>query len=100
MRVRLFLVVAIATAAWGQPAPSELERSAFIEQVRKQAIAYDETLPNFICNQLTRRVSTPAGSGDEHWKELDTLTIRLSYFGRKEDYRVVQVNGKPTDKTM
>jgi hypothetical protein len=87
-----------ALAAHGQPAPTVAEQSALIEQVRRQALAYDESLPNFICTQETRRTS--AGLREDKWKELDTLTIRLTYFGRKEDYRVVQVNGKPADKAM
>ena len=84
--------------AYGQPAPTAAEQSALIEQVRRQALAYDESLPNFICTQETLRTS--AGLRDDKWKVLDTLTIRLTYFGRKEDYRVVQVNGKPADKAM
>jgi hypothetical protein len=99
MRLRLFLIGWISVlVTFGQAVPPAEEQSAFIEQVRKQALAYDESLPNFICTQETRRTS--AGLHDEKWKELDTLTIRLSYFGRKEDYRVVQVNGKPADKAM
>jgi hypothetical protein len=28
------------------------------------------------------------------------LTIHVSYFGQKEEYRVVRVNGKPVDKPL
>jgi hypothetical protein len=75
------------------------ERTEFIEQVRTQALAFDDNLPNFICTQETRR-SSQSNKPGAAWKDLDTLTIRLSYFGKKEDYRVVQVNGKPTDKAL
>jgi hypothetical protein len=94
------LIAALAAAiVRAQPAPSDAEHSRLIEGVRKQALAYDESLPNFICTQETKR-SSASTKGEQKWKRLDTLTIRLSYFGRKEDYRVVQVNGKPVDKTM
>jgi hypothetical protein len=96
MRHRLLITLTVfAGVAAAQP-PEDL--SAFIEQVRQQALAYDDSLPNFICTQETERSSSKPGTDD--WKVLDTLTIRLSYFGKKEDYRVTQVNGKPTDKSF
>jgi hypothetical protein len=75
------------------------DQASFIDQVQEQAQTYDTTLPDFICTQETRR-SSQSNKPGAPWKLLDTLTIRLSYFGRKEDYRVVKVNGKPADKTM
>ena len=36
----------------------------------------------------------PQGNG--RWRSLDTLTVKLSYFGHKEDYKLMQINGKPT----
>jgi len=96
MRHRLLIALAVfAGIAAAQP-PEDL--SAFIEQVRQQALAYDENLPNFICTQETERSSSKPGTHD--WKVLDTLTIRLGYFGKKEDYRVTQVNGKSTNKSF
>ncbi len=89
---------ALALTALAQPVSSPPEASALIEEIRGNALAYDKNLPNFICTQETRRSSVSNKPGDENWKVRDTLTIRLSYFGRKEDYRVIQVNGKPTDK--
>jgi hypothetical protein len=88
---------ACAAVAAGQPAD---DRAAFIEPARQQALAYNDNLPNFICTQETRRSAASDKAGTENWKLLDTLSIRLSYFGKQEDYRVVQVNGKPADMTM
>jgi hypothetical protein len=97
-RVSLLFGYVIFTAiAAGQ---SAAERAAFIDQVRQQALAYNENLPNYICTQETRRSATSVKTGIDDWKPLDTFTIRLSYFDKHEDYRVVQVNGKPTGKTM
>jgi hypothetical protein len=92
----LCVFIFLGRIAAGQPA---VDPPAFVEQVRQRALAYDENLPNFICTQETRRSCVSSKPGAE-WKLLDTLTIRLSYFGKKEDYRVVAVNGKPTDKAL
>jgi hypothetical protein len=39
---------------------------------------------------VTRRYADPAGL--EFWRLMDTLTARLSYFERKEDYKLILVN--------
>jgi hypothetical protein len=92
-------VLLVCLPVFGQAAPAAHEQAELIDQVRRQALAYVENLPNFICTQETRRSSATAKS-PEQWKLLDTLTIRLTYFGKKEDYRVVSVNGKPADKAL
>ena len=83
------------------PAPSADQQAAMIAEVRQNALSYSRTLPDFICMQLTHRYSAPAKTAPEPaWALRDTLTIRLSYFGQKEDYRVVEVNGRRADKTL
>jgi hypothetical protein len=72
-----------------------------IAEIREKALAFNETLPDFICTQLTRRYFAPAkGAADPVWSLRDSLTIQLTYFGKKENYRVVQVNDKPTSKKL
>ena len=92
-------IMSMLPEAVAQPAPSPAGQTAMIEEVRKQALAYVENLPNFICTQETHRYSANY-KAPETWKLLDTLSIRLTYFGKKEDYQVVLVNGKPTDKSL
>src|SRR5215472_1331903 len=102
-RLPLLLVLCCAAlpAAQDRQPPSAEQREEMIAEVRQKALAYSESLPNFLCTQLTRRYSAPAtGSAEPAWTLHDSLTIRLSYFGQKEDYRVVQVNGKPTNKAL
>ena len=86
-------------SGFGQIAPTGPEQAALIDRVRLQALAYVENLPNFICTQETHRSSATA-KAPEQWKTLDTLKIRLTYFGKKEDYRVISVNVKPADKSF
>ena len=82
------------------PPPSSEEQSAIISDMREYALNYTDSLPDFICTQVTRRYGAylpgtkyggPLG-GDPRWQALDTLQIRLSFFQKKEQYKVVLVN--------
>jgi hypothetical protein len=72
------------------PAPTPEERDRVLQEARANSEAYDKSLPDFICTQVTRRYEDP--SGLEFWRLADTLTARLSYFEGKEDYKLVLVN--------
>jgi hypothetical protein len=83
-----------------KPPPSSEEQAAIIESVRNYALNYSQTLPDYICTQVTRRYAAPVpGSlrggprgSDPSWQLQDTLTIRLTYFEQKEDYKLIMVN--------
>jgi hypothetical protein len=83
-----------------KPPPSSEEQAAIIDDVRKYALNYSQNLPDYICTQVTRRYAAPVpGSrnggprgSDPSWQLQDTLTIRLSYFEQKEDYKLIMVN--------
>ncbi|MBI3470472.1 MAG: hypothetical protein HY013_03845 [Candidatus Solibacter usitatus] len=77
------------------PPPSVEEQRRVIEETREYALNYSKSLPDFICTQVTRRYYDP--SGLEFWQRGDTLTTRLSYFERKENYKLVLVNNQYTD---
>ena len=86
------------------PPPSSEEQGAIINEVRQYALNYSRNLPDFICTQVTRRAVAPlpgtkyggrAGS-DPSWYPMDTLTIRLSYFEQKENYKLILVNNTVT----
>jgi hypothetical protein len=97
----LFIFIALSAAADAPPPPSAAEQAALIGQVREAVLAYDKSLPDFICTQVTRRSTASTNHGAEtNWKLQDTLTIRLTYFGQKENYRVVSVDGKPADRNL
>ena len=88
-----------ATAAWAQ-APTAEETAAAIELSRKAALAYTNSLPDFICTQLVHRYIDLAHLAQSvSWRALDTLIIKLSYFDQREDHTLVLVNGKPSEKT-
>lgn len=74
------------------PPPSSEDLAKLLDQVRDYAVNYTKRLPDFICLEQTRRyVDT---TGHESWRQMDTLTARLSYFNQKEDYKLVSQNDK------
>lgn len=83
-----------------KPPPSSVEQASILDDVREYALNYSRTLPDYICTQVTRRygAAIPGGryggrrGADPSWQLLDTLTIRLSYFDQKEDYKLILVN--------
>lgn len=88
------------------PPPSSEEQAAVISEVREYALNYSKTLPDFICTQVTRRYAAPtpgtryggAAGSDPTWYLQDTLTIKLSYFEQKEDYKLILVNNSMTNQ--
>ena len=78
------------------PPPPPDEQARILDEVRQNALNYSRSLPDFICTQVTRRYFDP--SGLEFWRAEDTLTVRLSYFEQKEDYKLILVNNRVTDQ--
>ncbi|MGH9719038.1 MAG: hypothetical protein ACRD8O_02410 [Bryobacteraceae bacterium] len=76
--------------------PSSEEQAKVIAEAREYALNYTKNLPDFICTQVTRRFFDPTGL--EFWQTHDTLTARVSYFERKENYKLVMVNNQITER--
>ncbi|MFM2123759.1 MAG: hypothetical protein RL328_210 [Acidobacteriota bacterium] len=75
------------------PPPTAAEQSALLEQVRHNALDYSDSLPNFICTQVTRRyVGAP---GLSSFRLMDTIQEQLSFVEKKENYKVVLINNLP-----
>ena len=81
------------------PAPSTLtpaETDAnLIERARRVALAYTENLPNFVCTQTNR--SFMSGDGYD-WRQGAKLAAEVQFVDRRESYRNVTVNGRPSKK--
>jgi len=95
MRIRA--AIAILSVSFAAPAakpPSSEEQSRVLESARRTALAYTKTLPDFICSEVISRYSDASGKGKD-WSAVDSLMVLLSYFGRQEHYRLVQVNHQP-----
>ncbi|SPF56335.1 conserved exported hypothetical protein [Candidatus Sulfopaludibacter sp. SbA4] len=77
-----------ASAPIPPPDPAELQQ--ILAAIRENALNYTQSLPNYICTQLTKRHVDPTGT--ESWRVADTITEQLSYVDQKEIYKVVMVN--------
>jgi hypothetical protein len=85
------------------PAPNAIEQAAIIDEVREYALNYSKSLPNFLSTQVVRRYQAGAPgsrynvrSSEPSWVQVDLLTLRLSYFDQKEDYKLILHNNSPT----
>ena len=85
------------------PAPNSVEQAAIIEEVREYALNYSKGLPNFLTTQVVRRYQAGAPgsrynprSSEPSWVQVDLLTLRLSYFDQKEEYKLILHNNSPT----
>lgn len=86
-----------ALLAAGVPAMTqqlEPEQASLLEQAREAALQYSNSLPDFLCTEVVRRTQDAHGNG--RWRDLDTLTVKLSYYGHREDYKLIEIDGKPT----
>ena len=86
------------------PAPTAAEQAEIIRDVREYALNYTKGLPDFVCTQVTRRKAAGLpgsryampGASEPSFQTMDTLTLRLSYFEQKEDYKLILMNNTPT----
>ncbi len=86
-------VVLLASPLWAQTPPTEAQKQA-IENVRKSAISYSAGLPDFLCSETVRRYRNSTSVPE--WTLMDTLTVQLSYYGHREEYKLLLVNGQKT----
>jgi hypothetical protein len=86
-----------ATLERSAPAPSPVNpRQAFIEKARAAAVAYVEGLPNYVCQEVTTRYVSE--TRQPNWQVIDVVSAEVVYENRKESYRNLTINGKPTKK--
>ena len=82
-----------APAATSEPDAAEQKR--ILADATEYVINHEINLPNFICTQITRRFED--ATGKNAWRPIDIIVERLTYFEHKEDYRVVELNGRPSN---
>ncbi len=86
-----------ASAAFAQ-ATAEGAPPNLLEEARRTALNYTKSLPDFICTELVRRFEAygPIGA----FRPSDTLTLQLTYFQMKENYKLVARNNKRTKASL
>ena len=96
MKVGLAIGVLVLCGAAGAADQKELdvEQAGLLEEARRAALSYTDSLPDFLCTESIKRMEDPQGLN--RWRQIDRLTVRLTYFGHKENYKLMAVNGQPT----
>jgi hypothetical protein len=95
----LLLAFAVAFSLPGQTPPDSAAEQKVLADATSYATNHERSLPDFICTQTTRRFADfgarPASNGED-WHPLDFIVERLTYFEHQEDYKVLEINGKPS----
>jgi hypothetical protein len=81
-------------AAAQRPTPEEQRRT--LDTARDNAIHYVSKLPDFICTEQVQRTDRTSPTDIK----ADRLTIQLSYFGQKEQQKLVAMNGRQTAQPL
>ena len=87
------LLLCMAASAQ-RPTPEQQKRT--LDTAREIAIHYSSKLPDFICTEKVERTDSVSPTVFK----ADKLTIQLSYFGQKEKYKLVAVNGNPATQSL
>jgi VWFA-related protein len=85
----------ITAAAKAAAAPPAEDAHTLIAAARDRALSYNDSLPNFICTEVTQRSSDKDGDG--RWRLVDTLVEALSYRDKQEVHTTLELNGMPSE---
>lgn len=87
----------LAITALKSPATalSDVEARMLVEDARKHALSYHDSLPNFMVLEVTNRSVDSSGRGD--WKHQDSIVELLRYRDKQETRTTIEVNGKPSE---
>jgi hypothetical protein len=84
-------VLAITSETNPLPPPDAEEIGKLIEDARTRAVSYMDSLPNFMCVEVTNRSVDPSGAGN--WKHRDTIAELLRYRDKQETHTMLELNG-------
>ncbi|HEY6373846.1 MAG TPA: hypothetical protein VIX37_24960 [Candidatus Sulfotelmatobacter sp.] len=87
---RRLVIASMPAGAVPPPPPDELE--TIVAGARKRALDYSNSLPNFLCIEVTSRSADQSGNGN--WKHRDSIAERLTYHDRQESRSTLEVNSK------
>jgi hypothetical protein len=85
-------MLAITAVTNPLPPPEPDEISKLIEDARLRAVSYMDSLPNFMCVEVTNRSLDASGAGN--WKHRDTIAELLRYRDKTETHTMLEINGQ------
>lgn len=83
---------AISSPANPVPPPSEAQIHDMIEGARQRALAWSDSLPNFMCLEVTDHSVDPRGEGE--WQHKDTMVQLMRYIDHQESRTTIEMNGR------
>jgi hypothetical protein len=86
------------SAAATAPPPPPRPEDPIVEKARQAAAAFDEKLPNYVCQQFTARFES--SSHPVNWRAIDILSAEVIFEDQSEHYRNLKINDKPTTKRL
>jgi hypothetical protein len=99
--MKLKLVAGLVSAVWvlecqtsSPPPPEVSEQQKVLADATQYVRTHEANLPNFVCTQTTRRFEASNNSG---WRPIDLIVERLTYFDHREVYKVMMLNGQPSN---
>ena len=95
----LLAAVPVRCAIAQTPAPDPAAQQKILADATSYAFNHEQSLPNFLCIQTTRRYQDYQNRdlpGRDEWRPLDIIVERLAYFEHQEDYKVIEINGVPS----
>lgn len=93
-KIVLLGLLACAPAAAQRPTPEHQRHT--LDAAREIAIHYSGKLPDFICTENVERTDRTSPTNIK----ADRLTVQLSYFGQKEQYKLLTINGTRTNQSF
>lgn len=80
------------------PPPDSVKQAQILDAMREYAHNYTNSLPNFMCIEVTRQFVDPRSRDD--YRSLGTILAKVSYKQGQENYEVYSVHNKMIDTTM
>jgi hypothetical protein len=78
------------------PLPMPSEQDQVLRAAASNAASYTAGLPDFICEEMIHRYEDIGGRGE--WRPKDVLKVKLTYFGGREEYKLVEINNRLTTR--
>ena len=78
--------------------PLDASDKIILDSAREAALKYSATLPDFVAQQNTNRFFSTRSGGD--WQPLDVVTAEVVYLRGREEYRNVQIDGRPSTRPI
>jgi hypothetical protein len=74
------------------PPPTEAAIHDMIEGARKRALAWSDSLPNFMCLEITDHSIDPRGEGE--WEHKNSMVQLMRYIDHQESRSTIELDGK------